>query len=95
MPLAQNPERLEEMLSAMPYPEYPVIIDEIQKLPSLLDEIHYLIETKGIHFVLTGSSDRKLKSTGVNLLAGRAFEHFIAMELRAYLSYSRIKAPLY
>lgn len=74
MSLAQNPERLEEMISAMPHPEYPVIIDEIQKLPSLLDEIHYLIETKGIHFVLTGSSGRKLKSTGVNLLAGRAWQ---------------------
>lgn len=74
MSLAQNPERLEEMISAMPYPELPVIIDEIQKLPQLLDEIHYLIESKGIHFVLTGSSGRKLKSTGVNLLAGRAWQ---------------------
>jgi len=74
MPLAQNPERLEEFIQAMPYPELPVIIDEIQKLPHLLDEIHYLIESKGIHFVLTGSSGRKLKATGVNLLAGRAWQ---------------------
>ncbi len=72
--LARNPERLEEMITAMPYPELPVIIDEIQKLPSLLDEIHHLIESKGIHFVLTGSSGRKLRTSGVNLLAGRAWQ---------------------
>lgn len=74
MPLAQNPEHLEEMIRAMPYPELPVVIDEIQKMPQLLDEIHYLIGSKGIHFVLTGSSGRKLKATGVNLLAGRAWQ---------------------
>lgn len=50
-----------------------VIIDEIQKLPSLLDEVHFLIEEKGIHFLLTGSSARKLRRGGVNLLGGRAW----------------------
>ncbi len=50
----------------------PVLIDEIQKLPVLLDEVHHLIETHGIRFVLTGSSPRKLKRGGVNLLGGRA-----------------------
>lgn len=50
-----------------------VIIDEIQKLPSLLDEVHFLIEEKGIHFLLTGSSSRKLRRGGVNLLGGRAW----------------------
>lgn len=49
-----------------------VVIDEIQKLPRLLDEIHRLIETKKIKFLLTGSSARKLKNGGANLLAGRA-----------------------
>lgn len=49
-----------------------VVIDEIQKLPRLLDEVHRLIETKKIKFLLTGSSARKLKSGGANLLAGRA-----------------------
>jgi predicted AAA+ superfamily ATPase len=49
-----------------------VVIDEIQKLPNLLDEVHGLIEEKGIHFLLTGSSARKLKHSGANLLAGRA-----------------------
>ena len=49
-----------------------VVIDEIQKLPRLLDEVHRLIEEKKIHFLLTGSSARKLKHGGANLLAGRA-----------------------
>jgi len=49
-----------------------VVIDEIQKLPGLLDEVHRLIELKGTRFVLTGSSARKLRRNGVNLLGGRA-----------------------
>ncbi len=49
-----------------------VVIDEIQKLPRLLDEVHRLIETKKITFLLTGSSARKLKNNEANLLAGRA-----------------------
>lgn len=54
-----------------------IIIDEIQKCPELLDEIHFLIEERNIRFLLTGSSARKLKNTGVNLLGGRATErHF-------------------
>lgn len=49
-----------------------VVIDEIQKIPRLLDEVHRLIEEQGIRFLLTGSSARKLKHGGANLLAGRA-----------------------
>ena len=49
-----------------------VIIDEIQKVPELLDEVHLLIEETGIRFLLTGSSARRLKEQGVNLLGGRA-----------------------
>jgi len=49
-----------------------VIIDEVQKLPSLLDEVHRLIETRRFRFMLTGSSARKLKRSAANLLAGRA-----------------------
>ena len=49
-----------------------VVVDEIQKLPFLLDEVHNLIETTDIRFLLTGSSARKLKEKGVNLLGGRA-----------------------
>jgi len=49
-----------------------VVIDEIQRLPSLLNEVHRLIEAQDVHFVLTGSSARKLRRGGVNLLGGRA-----------------------
>lgn len=49
-----------------------VIIDEIQKLPVLLDEIHSLIQRKGIRFIMSGSSARKIRKVGVNLLGGRA-----------------------
>lgn len=49
-----------------------VIIDEVQKIPALLDEVHWLIVNKGINFVLCGSSARKLKRSGANLLGGRA-----------------------
>ena len=49
-----------------------VVIDEIQKLPSLLDQVHQLIEEKKVRFLLTGSSARKLRRGGVNLLGGRA-----------------------
>ncbi len=51
-----------------------VVIDEIQKLPSLLDEVHLMIEERGTRFLLTGSSARKLRRGGVNLLGGRARE---------------------
>jgi predicted AAA+ superfamily ATPase len=51
-----------------------IIIDEIQKLPKLLDEVHRLIEERNIRFLLTGSSIRKLKSSGANMLGGRARE---------------------
>ncbi len=55
-------------------PSRPIVIDEIQKLPQLLDEVHRLIEERGMRFLLTGSSARKLKRGGANLLAGRAWE---------------------
>lgn len=49
-----------------------VIVDEIQKVPALLDEVHWLIENKGLRFILSGSSARKLRRSGANLLGGRA-----------------------
>lgn len=52
-----------------------IVFDEVQKLPILLDEIHRLIENKKLKFILTGSSARKLKQKGVNLLAGRAIRY--------------------
>ncbi len=50
-----------------------VVIDEVQKLPEILDEVHRLIEAEKLTFLLTGSSARKLKRGGANLLAGRAW----------------------
>jgi predicted AAA+ superfamily ATPase len=50
-----------------------VVIDEIQKIPALLDEVHWLIENAGLGFLLTGSSARKLRRGHANLLAGRAW----------------------
>jgi predicted AAA+ superfamily ATPase len=49
-----------------------IVIDEVQKLPALLDEVHLLIEQRGLRFLMTGSSARKLRRGGVNLLGGRA-----------------------
>ncbi len=54
-----------------------VFIDEIQRLPNLLNEIHRLIEDKRLRFILTGSSARKLRRAGVNLLAGRASTRYL------------------
>ena len=51
----------------------PIIIDEVQKVPALLDEVHRLIESKGLGFVLCGSSARKLKRGHANMLGGRAW----------------------
>ncbi len=50
-----------------------LVIDEVQKVPALLDEVHWLIENKQIQFLLTGSSARKLKRGQANLLGGRAW----------------------
>ncbi len=54
-----------------------VVIDEIQKIPELLNEVHRLIEKRKLKFVLTGSSARKLKSKNINLLAGRAVTEYM------------------
>ncbi len=53
----------------------PIVIDEVQKVPALLNEVHRLIEAKRFTFVLTGSSARKLRHGAANLLAGRAYRH--------------------
>ena len=52
--------------------KYPVIIDEIQRIPELLNEIHWLMVNKGSRFILSGSSPRKIVRSGANLLGGRA-----------------------
>ena len=72
-PLAANPGRLEALIP----PDYDdwVVIDEVQRLPTLLNEIHNLIEARRLNFILTGSSARTLRRKGVNLLAGRALTY--------------------
>ena len=70
--LSRDPGRLREELAAVDPASGPVIIDEIQKLPGLLDEVHDLIESRGFRFVLAASSPAKLRRGGVNLLGGRA-----------------------
>lgn len=68
--LAANPDSLESRITEGI--EW-VYIDEIQRVPALLDTVHRLIEERKVQFALTGSSARKLKAGGANLLAGRAF----------------------
>lgn len=71
--LSNHPEDLESIITA--YENHSIIvIDEVQRIPLLLNEVHRLIEEKHIKFLLTGSSARKLKRGGANLLAGRARE---------------------
>lgn len=67
--LSRNPERLAEEIGSS---VKRVVIDEIQRLPSLLNEVQRLIETRDVKFLLTGSSARKLRRGGINLLGGRA-----------------------
>ena len=80
--LSYAPSRLREEITGK---EKIVIIDEVQKLPDLLDEVHALIEERGTRFLLTGSSPRKLKRAGANLLGGRArtrhLHPFVSKEL--------------
>src|ERR1051325_7329162 len=71
--MAAAPSLLGDRVRALPARERRVAVDEIQKLPELLDEVHRLMELeKSLRFVLTGSSARKLRTRGRNLLGGRA-----------------------
>ncbi len=72
--LSQRPGRIAEELTAT---DRVVVIDEIQRLPELLNEVQRLIEERGIKFLLTGSSARKLRRGGVNLLGGRARTRYL------------------
>ncbi|MDD5344027.1 MAG: AAA family ATPase, partial [Smithella sp.] len=67
--LSHNPGRLAEEIGSS---VKRVVIDEIQRIPSLLNEVQRLIETRNVNFLLTGSSARKLRRGGINLLGGRA-----------------------
>jgi predicted AAA+ superfamily ATPase len=70
----QNPELLRAEL-AVDESVRQVVIDEVQKVPQLLDEAHWLHENRGIHFALCGSSARKVKRGQANLLGGRAVRY--------------------
>jgi predicted AAA+ superfamily ATPase len=81
-----KPERLREVIEGNPEKKI-VILDEIQKVPELLDAVHSIMEDKpDLQFILTGSSARKIKQKGVNLLGGRALVRslhpFMASELK-------------
>ena len=69
--LSKTPDALYRELVVLPAGSW-AVIDEVQKVPELLNEVHRLIEANGLRFVLSGSSARKLRRRGVNLLAGRA-----------------------
>jgi predicted AAA+ superfamily ATPase len=71
-----RPELLRQELEAeAPGPGSQIVVDEIQKVPALLDEVHWLIENRGVHFALCGSSARKVKRGAANLLGGRAVRY--------------------
>jgi len=72
--LSQRPGRLWEELASG---ENLVVVDEVQRLPELLNEVHRLIEERGVRFLLTGSSARKLRRGSVNLLGGRARTRYL------------------
>ena len=75
--ISKNPSLLRERLLARDSSalKEPIILDEVQKIPQVLDEVHWLIENKGLRFVLCGSSARKLKRGHANLLGGRAWRY--------------------
>lgn len=74
---SKRPSLLREQLLAKSAGELqqPIILDEVQKVPEILDEVHWLIENKGLRFILCGSSARKLKRGQSNLLGGRAWRY--------------------
>ena len=87
--------REEILANAAQYLAHPIIIDEVQKVPAILDEVHWMIENiPHIQFILCGSSVRKLKQSGSNLLGGRAWRHmFLPLcypELKGAWDWSRI-----
>lgn len=82
--LSAQPERLAELVAGTGKKQ--IVIDEIQKLPELLEVVHLLIERKeGQQFILTGSSARKLRRRGVNLLGGRAAQRHLHPYMAAEL----------
>lgn len=99
--LSQNPDELIAMVQSKAAAGKIIVIDEVQKIPALLDCVHHLIEQQRCHFLLTGSSARKLKRGQANLLAGRAwssalfplcFAEIDDMDLDHYLRFGGLPA---
>lgn len=93
--LTKSPYILREEILALPKEtlEYPVIIDELQKVPPLLNEVHWLIENVKAQFILCGSSARKLKTQATNLLGGRAWQyHFYPLVFAEIPNFDLLKA---
>ena len=82
--LQRKPSQLREIALTSDYNK-PIVIDEIQRIPELLNEIHWLIVNKNFRFILSGSSPRKIIRSGANLLGGRALRYelypFISSEI--------------
>lgn len=74
---ARNPNELAQIVTALPETTTHVVIDEIQKIPRLLDIVQQLMRKTHRHFIMSGSSARKLKKGSANLLAGRAFVYHL------------------
>ncbi|MDP1574778.1 MAG: DUF4143 domain-containing protein [Coxiellaceae bacterium] len=98
--LSARPHELESMINMHPECKI-IVIDEVQRVPMLLNEVHRLIETRGLIFLLIGSSARSLRQHHVNLLAGRAWEaHLFPLttaeipnfQLPRYLQYGGLPA---
>lgn len=91
--LARDPSRFALEVQALPRDSW-VVVDEVQKVPALLDEVHRLDGKQGRRFVLSGSSARKLRRGGANLLAGRALRKdlfpLVSAEIGAALTLDRV-----
>jgi len=70
-----NPSLLREIVETLSENQQPVIIDEIQRVPMLLNEVHWLMSNKNTRFILSGSSPRNILRSGLNLLGGRAMRY--------------------
>ncbi len=101
--LSAHPGRLENLIPQK-FDRW-IVLDEVQRVPDLLNEVHRLIESRGLRFLLTGSSARSLRRKGVNLLAGRALTYHMhplvvqeldgAFSLEHALSYGLLPAAIY
>jgi uncharacterized protein len=100
--LQANPSLLKEIILANKANK--VVIDEVQRIPELLNIVHLLIEEHQIHFVLIGSSARKLNTGGANLLAGRAlrrepfpltWQELKSFDLNRYLKFGGLPMSLF